>query len=435
VALLAGCGAKQPGGKVRIERDFSSFSSDNYARQHTHSTVLDLDVVQDAKVLPSSVSAPRVDESKFMARYFWVWEHDQSGDKVRENAFWGVRAYAKGTKAYYDAQGRAYPDSFYASIRDNANEAAWASVAKPAVTLRPALLRNAPTDSPMLYSPKDRNNYLPFDNLANSMLSTNQPLFLSHYTRDGKWALVVTDSVAGWVHSSDVREISASEQAMMKSAKFIAITRDKTAIKAGGATIKARVGTLLMHTGQSGSNYTGRIITKDGVSDFSIAKSAAQPFPVKMSADNLKTSINSILGEPYGWGGYDYNRDCSLYTKDMMAQYGIWLPRNSKAQANAYAGVSLTGLSNDEKERIIIAQGVPYRTIIQSPGHIMLYTGVVNGKPTVAHSAWGLKTKNGARALFGQNVLSTLEIGDDREDIAYDRLLLSRAMKMVVLGQ
>ena len=64
-----------------------------------------------------------------------------------------------------------------------------------------------------------------------------------------------------------------------------------------------------------------------------------------------------MMGQPYGWGGYLFNRDCSLAMRDLFVPFGVWLPRNSSAQAKAWQFISFVKASPSGKESIIKDKG------------------------------------------------------------------------------
>ncbi|WXG60402.1 NlpC/P60 family protein [Campylobacter concisus] len=129
----------------------------------------------------------------------------------------------------------------------------------------------------------------------------------------------------------------------------------------------------------------------------------------------------------------DKLRDCSLFTKDLLASFGVWLPRNSRAQANIGEKINLKGLSNAAKSKEIKEKGVPYLTLVHLPGHIMLYAGYKGDDIYVVHDAWGLKTANNGRALIGATAITTLNIGQNRSDIQSANLLISKVDSINVM--
>ena len=118
-----------------------------------------------------------------------------------------------------------------------------------------------------------------------------------------------------------------------------------------------------------------------------------------------------------------------------MAEFGIWLPRNSKSQLKIGENYELGTLSNEDKIELIKREGVPYFTLLYFPGHVMLYVGQVDGEVAIAHSIWGLRKVDDTRALIAKNALTTLKIGQNEPDIKREKLLISRIIKMSILAR
>lgn len=96
----------------------------------------------------------------------------------------------------------------------------------------------------------------------------------------------------------------------------------------------------------------------------------------------------SHLGEPYGWGGYRGGRDCSRFVLDVMARFGLSMPRNSAVQAQAGSfTLEVDGMSDEEKALALdeaMERGV---VLLHFPGHIMIYLGRdAGGEPMAIHS-------------------------------------------------
>jgi hypothetical protein len=130
--------------------------------------------------------------------------------------------------------------------------------------------------------------------------------------------------------------------------------------------------------------------------------------------------IDRMLGKPYGWGDLGGNRDCSGSLRDLFTAFGVWLPRNSAAQAKAYPFVPFGEVPGREKEERLALEGVPFATLLAVPGHIMLYLGTYRGEPWVFHSMWGVRTlrdgKEG-RHIVGSAVITTLRPGRDAANL------------------
>ena len=404
--------------------------------------ILDLEYAQNSERLPAPASVQNISGKAFKSRYFKIW-FDDAPVKVEIDTFWGLN-YARGR--HFDAAGRIYDDAIYQSIRINANEEAFGLISEPAITVKNALLRNIPSDLPIFGDPSEPGEGEPFDYAANSAVGMGYPLLLSHYSRDGAWAFVRNDGVWSWIRSDAIKRISPQQADIYANSKFITILREGAAIygENGVELFRARTGTILPYDfsgerdlgGTLGvlSVFSGEILTQFGSRRYFVSAEDARLWPAPLDEQNSKIVAASLLGQKYGWGGYKFLRDCSLMTKDFLANFGLWLPRNSKAQSGRGERFSLAGMSADEKLELIGKNGVAYKTLLYMPGHVMLYVGQVDGKPAVLHDIWGLRTMDGGRAVIGRTAITSLTIGSDRADIAEDRLLISRISAMSVLS-
>lgn len=143
-----------------------------------------------------------------------------------------------------------------------------------------------------------------------------------------------------------------------------------------------------------------------------------------------------MMGQPYGWGGYLFNRDCSLAMRDLFVPFGVWLPRNSSAQAKAWQFISFVKASPSGKESIIKDEGVPFATLLWLRGHITLYIGEYKGEPVMFHNVWGVRTNDGngeGRHIIGRAVVTSLQPGAELPNVRRENLILSRLQGMSVL--
>jgi hypothetical protein len=126
--------------------------------------------------------------------------------------------------------------------------------------------------------------------------------------------------------------------------------------------------------------------------------------------------------------------------RDLVAPFGIWLPRNSSAQAK-YGGrfVSLSGLDAATKKRLIVTHGKPFLTLLWLKGHIMVYVGSPYGEPMALHNIWAVRVRdpNGQvqKVLIGRAVITDLEPGKSLPDFDSSQSLLNRIEGMTFLGE
>lgn len=123
---------------------------------------------------------------------------------------------------------------------------------------------------------------------------------------------------------------------------------------------------------------------------------------------------------------------------DLLIPFGIWLPRNSAAQARSGQFSSLEGLGPRDKDALILREAEPFRTLLWMKGHIGLYVGEYKGRPVFFHNVWGVRNhlKDGreGRVILGRAVLSTTAPGRERPDVRAQDLLIERMRGISVIG-
>lgn len=293
-----------------------------------------------------------------------------------------------------------------------------------AIVINQTNLRMVPTGKPSLGDPKEAGEGFPFDNFQVSYLRTNIPLYITHIARDGKWSLVITpNDTIGWVANKDIAYVDKSFIRQWKKADSI------TPIK-GGKPIRdehqffflSRIGEFYPLSKAKSNHYEVFVAAKTSsgnalIKTAKLSNQYAKTWPLKLNSMNVAKIANQFVGIPYGWGGLYGYRDCSTTTRDIYAAFGIWLPRNSKAQADIYPGTIVDGLADKNKMKMIDENGIPFFSLLWEQGHVLIYAGSINGLPYAFHSPWGLHTKSfftrkSGRLVIGRSVLTPLNIGE-----------------------
>ncbi len=304
---------------------------------------------------------------------------------------------------------------------------------RPAITLTRTDLRLLPTRAPLFQKPWLDGEGYPFDYNQNSAVHPFTPLLLSHTTRDGGWSFVKTPFALGWIPSRDIRTLSPETVDTLIAARLISPLIDRHPLydDAGRFVTYADIGTLIPVTAKRKPLLLCRCRHKPLLGCPPSPPFAAEVLP--MTADRVALIVRQLLHQPYGWGGVAGFRDCSATTRDFFMPFGIWLPRNSGAQAKVGRILSLKGMTPAEKEATIIKEGIPFRTLLHLPGHIMLYVGQAKGHAWVLHTMWGIHTKNNGRRIIGQTVISDLYLGADMPDIEKKDRLIEKIDSMNIL--
>ena len=206
-----------------------------------------------------------------------------------------------------------------------------------------------------------------------------------------------------------------------------------------------RIGTIFPLTGEDKGTLTLAIPVADEnrravVKRCLVPALDAARFPAVATPLAIASMAAQMAGQAYGWGGMYGNRDCSALVRDLLAPFGVWLPKHSTSQLETGERVSLEGLTPAQKDEVILGRGVPWLTLVGKPGHVMLYIGKSGGCPVVFHSLWGLKTVDPdgreGRKIIGRAVITTLEPGKELSPwIQPDQTLINTITMMSVQGR
>ncbi|TLE00659.1 hypothetical protein LS73_004335 [Helicobacter muridarum] len=284
----------------------------------------------------------------------------------------------------------------FSNIIDNMNISEFLKNPKNAIVIEATSIRGVPSNKPRYKNASD----FPFDRWQYSLVFEGTPLAITHFSKDGRFAHVQAPYVLGWIDTRNIafvdkntqRKILQFEDYKIPNKDFVPVYSKSQWI------LDARIGQIFPYD----KKYKKLITFYKDINNYAQIRevdfnsSLFADFPLPFTHKDMANIINSMIGQKYGWGGLFGNRDCSAFTRDSFATFGVFLPRNSAAQAKFGGGFTdLSNMNNKDKEKYIIEHGIPFGSIIWLRGHIMLYIGykTIEGKKRaiVAHSAWGVK--------------------------------------------
>lgn len=357
------------------------------------------------------------------------WENEDLGylDLDADKILSFQRGVAK--KRLYAADRQPVSKSEMAGIASNA-DVPFGEANLPGIALTDADVRVLPTAKalyPSADSAAGARGLLRLDSLQNSTIRPGEPLRVLHYSKDTAWVFVATGSVVGWVKASAIAGVNAEFIDRWTYSDYAVVTVDN--VKLNDSAV-AKMGTVLPREGGWLYLPVRGEFGRATVSKISLPADLWAPFPIAFTPRNAAGAIDRMMGEPYGWGGVSGYRDCSAMTKDYFSLFGIWLPRNSGDQAKTGARIPLSNVAPMERERVIAEKATPFASLIQMPGHIMLYLGVYDSEPVVFHNIWGVRV-NGpggkpARAVVGRAAVTGLRLGSELSDRPRESLLIDR---------
>jgi hypothetical protein len=352
---------------------------------------------------------------RFFKQHFSPWNSSEPTRDLKQS-IQGMKDIAK-TTWYGENRLKVKPERIKAIIA-HADLDRLPSRNQAGIAIVATFLRGLPNLKPLYETADD----FPFDQLQYSEVKPNEPVRILHESDTGAWLFVETAYGFGWVRAGTVLPVEISLQQRLTAAELVVITMDFAVIRddRGRAMPQPRIGALyplvreesdhwLVDLAVAGEDDHARLKTAR------ILKKDARRFPLPFSTETVTHIGNELLKTPYGWGELFRDRDCSATTRDFFLPFGIWLPRNSREQLHSGPFISVANLPKPDKEKLLIQQGVPFRTIVHRKGHIMLYAGLFDGRPVVLHTTWAIrfKTKTGQEEKFyvGRTVLTTLEAG------------------------
>jgi cell wall-associated NlpC family hydrolase len=364
--------------------------------------------------------------SDFLARHFDPWERTQP-EYPADKVFWGLAAFAD--KLVYGENLQPRDPAWLDDMAEASKVGAYPSMGRRAIAVANTAMRVLPTEKPAFDDPRQAGEGFPFDYLQNSLVLAGTPLYASHESADRAWVLVESRFAYGWVRRADIAWVDDGFARTFRTGRYAAVVRENVSLTDtdGEFRFKGFIGTLLpVAQATKDDGLTVMVPARDVQGGAVIRYARVAPgdallAPLAPTPDNFAMLADRMLGEPYGWGGLYTDRDCSATLMDLMAGFGVFLPRNSSQQAKLGWVEPLDGEDGAAKKARLLEEGVPFLTLVRKPGHIMLYIGSRDGEPVVLHTAWGLKTRRHGiegRSVIGRTVITTLEPGLGLPDLA-----------------
>lgn len=385
---------------------------------------------QDIRILADFKPSIVETSAKSYKQYFFYAWNAKIGKIKAKDVFWSFNGYL--SKEYYFFNKQPIPRSFFEEAIENANSKDFLRLKQKALITKTTYLKNLPTNTPILLNPHKQGEGLPFDYALDSVLNVGTPVLISHFSKDRHYAFVRAESGWGFVLSADLEKFTDQRAKSYQNLNFITPLKEKTPVYDlnGNFAFETRIGAIYPYYDLSGGFYFGKI----GSIKYKIPQNQVEKFPLKFSNEAFKRQMSQLINLPYGWGGYDYQRDCSLLTRDLFAPFGLYLPRNSYAQSVFWQRFDIKDLSDEEKLSFIKNYAKPYETLLYLKGHIMLYVGTVGGENVAFHSIWGIRSEDDGRLLIAKSALTSLDIGKNDKRVKKEDLILTRLEAISILN-
>ncbi|MEO9947537.1 MAG: SH3 domain-containing protein [Paraglaciecola sp.] len=255
---------------------------------------------------------------------------------------------------------------------------------------------------------------LDLDRFQETAVFPGEAVAILHSSKDGNWLLVQNYNYLAWVQQNDIA-IGDKEQIEDYLARkdFLMITGSKVLTsyvpnKVAVSELQLDMGVKLpllsaaeqqdeLYGQSTSGSYQVKLPTRNQDGSLSIqtaligrTQDVNQGYldytPQKVIEQGFK-----FLGERYGWG-HDYNgRDCTGFVGEIYKTFGILMPRNSGQQGKGTYGTNFRFDKNATTvTKLNVINKMQIGDLIYIPGHVMMYLGEEEGKPTVIHDVKGL---------------------------------------------
>lgn len=254
----------------------------------------------------------------------------------------------------------------------------------------------------------------------------NEPVVVVWESADKEWYYVVANEYVGWIEAKDCALFKNRTEwtEYQKQENFVVITEDSK-IEGIEGTVYMSTKLYLADENEADDSLDGDYIVrvpqrdKNGELSYSYASlskgDGIHEGYLSYTTRNVLTLAFQELGDPYGWGGIDGKRDCSMYIKDIYNCFGFQLPRNSRIQMNIPEMRNKIGEMTVEEKEELISKTTP-GSILGFNGHVMLYLGEDNGQHYVI-SMLGSYVPEDVTENFKEHVISALRVNVNTLDV------------------
>lgn len=380
----------------------------------------------------------------FRERFFAPWSRSRPAHD-KEAVMWAWKTFKPADPSLVGVNMRPPEKAWFAAMREQARMDAYGTLNERAITVREADLRNFPTTEPLFRDPSIPGEGFPFDYLQQTALKPGEPIFVSHLSKDRDWAFVESPQAAGWIDLRSMAFIDEGFVGKWMSRPLAAAVAEDIPLASSGEGFLSRIGIgglLPMEKASDSARFLSVLVpfrVSGGKAEFvavDVSREKFVPFPLEYTPWNTARLMSQMEGEPYGWGGLFGYRDCSGTLRDLFAPFGMWLPRHSSDQVKRGKRIDLSKLSLEEKKKRIRQGGVPFRTLLWMPGHVMLYAGSFRDEIVIFHTFWGIRIiedgKEG-RKVIGRTAFTSLEPGKELPKIDPEGTILKRLESMTLL--
>ena len=349
-----------------------------------------------------------------------VWARSSHLYELRPDSTYDIAPAERPSTTLYDCRGGLIDDERWLAIERNSVVQRVPPV--PGFTVQATALRRWATLVEGFRIPDTAE----FDRLRDTTLHTFEPVVIVGESQDRNWYYVYSRTYRGFVCAHRIAKTDWSTFSKYTPSQGFAVVTAPHTITAPqpyDAAVTARIIEFAAvlpltdsHTlgNQLNMGHTSVLLPvrcEDGTLELHPVYLPAKDVHVDwlaLSRANCLSLAFSLLYQRYGWGGRLGVHDCSSFVMDVYRAMGVQLPRDSSAQENSLPSpVSFSELT--EAERLERLTKMQPGDVLYMPGHVMMYLGMLEGRPYVLHDFQGYVV-DGIEVNVNQVMVSTLDI-------------------------
>jgi len=239
------------------------------------------------------------------------------------------------------------------------------------------------------------------------------------YAEHGNHFLVKSQNYFGWVAKANIAIATKAQfEDYVLPEDFIVVTAERLPTSLGIPTM-LRMGTKLPLVSQNGNQVSFRIPTRN--TDGTLGESFVATLPknhqefihvgyLPFTITNILKQMFKQLGQHYGWGDQNSDRDCSSAVWAAYKTHGFLLPRNTGQQRLIASGTYVRALSGNHATIMNALNTGNYRpgTIVLMPGHVVMYLGKIGDNHFIIHQSGGTRNAHKVTGLAIYNNLTEI---------------------------
>ena len=276
-----------------------------------------------------------------------------------------------------------------------------------------------PWDGKLLDDPTD----LDFDYQPLVGIRVNEPVAIYATSADGKYFQAATSCCTGWVRAEDIALCRDKEEWLsawdIPADKRLVFWGDKmyTDYSCSAQETVCRLitmGTVLER--MDDTDPDALVINRLPVHNYAVylpvrnedgsygktpalinARERVSEDYLPLTVGNLAKVALASLGDAYGWGAGLNNEDCTSLNHSVFCCFGLDMPRNGTWQwlVERNPRINIAGYSQEEKETLLDV--LPMGTLLNFPGHQMMYLGKCAGEYYVVSTVSSLMSPNSGK--------------------------------------